>query len=139
MNAEIYWSCMNRDMSKIFHFRSVLQSRTQKYQSEDFYGTVPMFVAIPHRCNCLPRSLLQCVLIIYQTRRLIIYPSSVCFFPILEQSNRYQWRIYIVKFWTRPPPRGSKFFQFHAVFGKFWRNRMLAPPPGGGAPSSEKS
>ena len=27
------------------------------------------------------------------------------------------------------PPRGSKFFQFHAVFGKFWRNRMLAPPP----------
>ena len=38
-----------------------------------------------------------------------------------------QWRIYIVKFWTRPP-RGSKFFQFHAVFGKFWQNRMLAPP-----------
>ena len=27
-----------------------------------------------------------------------------------------QWRIYIVKFWR--PPRGSKFFQFHAVFGK---------------------
>ena len=26
------------------------------------------------------------------------------------------------------PPRGSKFFQFHAVFGKFWQNRMLAPP-----------
>ena len=39
-----------------------------------------------------------------------------------------------------PPPRGSKFFQFHAVFGKFWRNRMLAPPPRGvGAPSSGKS
>ena len=28
---------------------------------------------------------------------------------------------------SRPPP-GSKFFQFHAVFGKFWQNRMLAPP-----------
>ena len=41
-----------------------------------------------------------------------------------------QWRIYIVKFWTRPPPPlGSKFFQFHAVFGKIWKNRMLAPPP----------
>ena len=26
------------------------------------------------------------------------------------------------------PPRGSKFFQFHAVFGKIWQNRMLAPP-----------
>ena len=34
-----------------------------------------------------------------------------------------QWRIYIVKFWTRAPP-GSKFFQFHAVFGKIWQNRM---------------
>ena len=29
---------------------------------------------------------------------------------------------------ARPPP-GSKFFQFHAVFGKIWQNRMLAPPP----------
>ena len=25
-------------------------------------------------------------------------------------------------------PRGSKCFQFHAVFGKIWQNRMLAPP-----------
>ena len=25
------------------------------------------------------------------------------------------------------PPR-SKFFQFHAVLGTFWQNRMLAPP-----------
>ena len=23
---------------------------------------------------------------------------------------------------------GSKFFQFHAVFGKIWQNRILAPP-----------
>ena len=38
------------------------------------------------------------------------------------------------------PPWGSKFFQFHAVFGKIWQNRMLAPPPRGvGAPSSGKS
>ena len=28
----------------------------------------------------------------------------------------------------RAPP-GSKFFQFHAVFGKVLQNRMLAPPP----------
>ena len=26
-------------------------------------------------------------------------------------------------------PWGSKFLQFHAVFGKIWQNRMLAPPP----------
>ena len=32
---------------------------------------------------------------------------------------------------ARPP---SKFFQFHAVCGKIWQNRMLAPP-GGLAPS----
>ena len=37
------------------------------------------------------------------------------------------------------PPWGSKFFQFHAVFGKIWHNRMLAPPPRVGAPSSGKS
>ena len=30
-----------------------------------------------------------------------------------------------------PPPPGSKFFQFHAVFGKNWQNRMLATPPRG--------
>ena len=29
------------------------------------------------------------------------------------------------------PPRGPKFFQFHAVFGKIWQNHMLAPPPRG--------
>ena len=39
---------------------------------------------------------------------------------------------------TRAPP-GPKFFQFHAVFGKIWQNRMLAPPRGVGAPSSGKS
>ena len=31
---------------------------------------------------------------------------------------------------ARGTPR-SKFFQFHAVFGKIWQNRMLAPPPRG--------
>ena len=25
-------------------------------------------------------------------------------------------------------PPGSKFFQFHAVFGKIWQNHMLVPP-----------
>ena len=29
---------------------------------------------------------------------------------------------------TLAPPWGSKFFQFHAVVGKFWQNRMLPPP-----------
>ena len=35
---------------------------------------------------------------------------------------------------ARPLPRGSKFFRFHAVFGKFWQNRMLAPPLGSWRP-----
>ena len=44
--------------------------------------------------------------------------------------NVFQWRIYIVKFWTLVPnPWESKFFKFHAVFGKIWQNCMLAPPP----------
>ena len=29
---------------------------------------------------------------------------------------------------ARDAPQVSKFFRFHAVFGKFWQNRMLAPP-----------
>ena len=29
------------------------------------------------------------------------------------------------------PPWGSKFFQFHAVFGKIRQIRILAPPPRG--------
>ena len=32
------------------------------------------------------------------------------------------------------PLWGPKFFQFHAVFGKIWQNRMLAPPPGSWRP-----
>ena len=35
-------------------------------------------------------------------------------------------------------PWGSKFFQFHAVFGKIWQNHMLAPPKGW-RPTSGKS
>ena len=28
-----------------------------------------------------------------------------------------------------PHPSGFKFFQFHAVFGKFWQNHMFPPSP----------
>ena len=48
--------------------------------------------------------------------------------PVLENMAG-QWRIYIVKFWTRAPSV-SKFFQFHTVFGKIWQKCMLAPPGG---------
>ena len=34
----------------------------------------------------------------------------------------------------RMPPWGSQIFQFHAVFGKFWQNCMLAPPLGSWRP-----
>ena len=37
------------------------------------------------------------------------------------------------------PPCRSKFFQFHAVFGKIWQNCMLVPPCRVGTPSSGKS
>ena len=64
-----------------------------------------------------------------------ICPIRLPEWPANDTCHR-QWRIYTVKFWTRPPsPRGSKFFQFHAVFGKFWQNCMLAPPWKVGAPS----
>ena len=45
----------------------------------------------------------------------------------------------------RVPPWGPKFFQFHAVFGKFWQNRMLAtpvelaPPPQGNPGSATEN
>ena len=36
---------------------------------------------------------------------------------------------------THATPRGSKFFQFHAVFGNIWQIRILAPPlPGSWRP-----
>ena len=40
-----------------------------------------------------------------------------------------------IKGWRegRAPLQGSKFFRFHAVFGKNWQNRMLAPPHREGA------
>ena len=38
-----------------------------------------------------------------------------------------QWRIYIGKFWAPPP---SKFFQFHAVLGKFGKIVCWCPFPG---------
>ena len=50
-----------------------------------------------------------------------------------------QWRIYGGGARDACPPGGSKFFQFHAVFGKIWQNRMMAPLRGVGAPSSGKS
>ena len=47
-------------------------------------------------------------------------------------SGRYQWRIYIVKFWTLAPPlpRGPNSFNFIQFFGKIWQNHVLAPPGG---------
>ena len=47
-----------------------------------------------------------------------------------------QWRIWGGHI-RRAPPHGPKFSWFHAVFRKFWKNRMLAPlppPPRVGAP-----
>ena len=43
----------------------------------------------------------------------------------LVQCKAIQWRIYEGA--RDAPPQGSKFFQFHAVFGKFWQNLMFAP------------
>ena len=71
------------------------------------------------------------ILPIYPVYKIIfIYNLCLCFDNQTGNNcKEIQWRIYIVKFWTRAPPPGSKFFQFHAVFGKIWQNHMLAPPP----------
>ena len=57
-----------------------------------------------------------------------------------------QWRIYIVKFWTRAPPSGGpnsfNFMQFLGNFGKIvcWRPPgELAPPPRGNPGSATGS
>ena len=62
----------------------------------------------------------------------IVWTNSI--FSYNKGNDYGQWRIYIVKFWTRAPPWGSKFFQFHAVFGNIWPNRVLAPPLGSWRP-----
>ena len=50
-----------------------------------------------------------------------------------------QWRIYIVKFWTRAPPGGPNSFNFMQFLGKFGKIVCWRPPWGVGAPSSGKS
>ena len=55
----------------------------------------------------------------------------------MKNSNNIQWRIYIVKFWTRPPPG----VQILSISCSFWENLAksyvgappgeLAPPPRG--------
>ena len=43
----------------------------------------------------------------------------------------FQWRIYIVKFWTRLGPNSFNFMQF---LGNLAKSYVGAPPPGVGAP-----
>ena len=50
-----------------------------------------------------------------------------------------QWRIYIVKFWTRPPPRGPNSFNFMQFSGKIGKIVCWRLPRGVCAPSSGKS
>ena len=52
----------------------------------------------------------------------------------------FQWRIYIVKFWTRaPPPGGPNSFNFMQFWENLAKSYVGAPPRGVGAPSSGKS
>ena len=80
-------------------------------------------------------------------------PISIKLFIYLNKLIIYSFKLYNTQIFQQEvavadlrggvrdvhPPWGPKFFQFHAVFGKIWQNRMLAPPWGVGAPSSEKS
>ena len=62
-------------------------------------------------------------------------PNMYHFF---EGNMLNQWRIYIVKFWTRPTPRGPNSFNFTS----FWDNLVksyVATPWRVGAPTSGKS
>ena len=70
----------------------------------------------------------------HETGHMVGYPSLCP--PDIRPG---QWWIWGGRKGRAPPPGESKFFQFHAVFGKIWQNRMLAPPRGVGAPSSGKS
>ena len=45
-----------------------------------------------------------------------------------------QWRIYIVKFWTRAPPGGPNSFHFMQFLGNFGKIVCWRPPWGVGAP-----
>ena len=58
--------------------------------------------------------------------RLSYWPLRSC--HMLSEVQNMQWRP------SCPPPPGLKFFQFHAVFGKIWQNRMLAPHLGSWRP-----
>ena len=56
---------------------------------------------------------------------------------MLLLDEKCQWRIYIVKFWTRAPPGGPNSFNFMQFLGNFgkivcWRPPWgVAPPPRG--------
>ena len=56
-----------------------------------------------------------------------------------DSIRRTQWRIYIVKFWTRAPPGGPNSFNFMYFLGNFDKIACWRPPWGVGAPTSGKS
>ena len=60
-------------------------------------------------------------------------------FWLMIENIQYQWRIYIVKFWTRAPPGGPNSFNFMQFLGNLAKSYVGAPPWGVGAPSSGKS
>ena len=78
--------------------------------------------------------------------RNILDPPQLAVLGIIRVLHKYaklalmhtlQWRIYIVKFWTRPPspggPNSFNFMQFLGKFGKIICWRPL-PPPGSWRP-----
>ena len=78
-------------------------------------------------------------MVAYEKKYLIVFwtENSGWTSPI---DNRYQWRIYIEKFWTRPPPPGGpNSFNFMQFLGKFGKIVCWRLPPRVGAPSSGKS
>ena len=62
--------------------------------------------------------------------------GKTCLKHVTEEKPSLRSKIYSggSKGGARDAPRVSKFFQFHAVFGNIWQNRMLAPPIGGWRP-----
>ena len=83
-------------------------------------GSVPghtLFVALQRHNDCCVMSLI------------FVSGNSCAYWNFLSISKDNKTVALFI--YTVADLKGDKFFQFHAVFGKIWQIRMLAPPPRG--------
>ena len=78
-----------------------------------------------------PSQLLSCLEILTEWKPMWLFKEEKNY----PENNSFQWRIYIVKFWTWT--HWSNFLHSHAVFEKFWSNNKLVSSLWVGAPVCE--